>query len=69
MAHTGNEKCVQKLCVKNFVVKTTWKRLGCKNDKVYLKGKNSVVAGWINLAEEREKWWVIINMEIKLGFL
>jgi hypothetical protein len=55
--------------VKNFVVKTTWKRPGSENDKIDLKGKKSVVASWINLAEERDKWWVIINMEMKLRVL
>ena len=60
---------LQKFCVKNSVEKTIWKRPGCENDTIDLKGKTSVAAGWINLAEEMDKGWVIINMAINLPVL
>jgi hypothetical protein len=62
----GKGETLQKFCVKNLVEKTTWKRRGCENDITDLKGKKSMVAGWINLAEERDKWWVIISMAMNL---
>jgi hypothetical protein len=37
--------------------------------KMDLKENNVGVADWINLAQDRDQWWAVINVDMILRFL
>ena len=65
MQHTwGEEKCIQ-----GFDGETTWERPGRRwEGNIKMDRREVGLAGmdWIDLAEDRERWWAIVNAVMNL---